>query len=105
MDIAAPRPYGPAMAGADISHHERVGTAPHRWHVHLRGREKPVLVELPDEERAGLDLSDDEIHDLLPIAFHRRHQHLPDHAAEAHEPREGGTWDAPVRVYQMHFMQ
>jgi hypothetical protein len=64
-----------------------------------------VLVELPEEERAGLDLSDDEIHELLPIAFARRHEHLPDHGAEADEPEADGTWDAPVRVYQMHFME
>jgi hypothetical protein len=93
------------MAKLEISHHERVGTTPHRWRVHLRGRDEPVLVELPDEERAGLDLSDDEIDELLPIAFHRRHEHLPDDPAEPKEPESGGTWDAPVRVYQMHFME
>jgi hypothetical protein len=93
------------MSEPDIARHERVGTNPHRWHVHLHGRDEPVLVELPDEERAGIDLSDDEIHDLLPIAFHRRHRHLPDDGPEAPDPEMGRTWDAPVRVYQMHFME
>jgi hypothetical protein len=92
------------MARLDITHHERIGTKPHRWHVHLRGREEPMLVELPEEERAGLDLSDDQIHELLPIAFQRRHEHLPDHPSEADERDDEGTRDAPVRVYQTHFM-
>jgi hypothetical protein len=78
----------------DIVRHERVGTSPHRWHVHLRDRDAPVHVELPDEERARLDLSDEEIHELLPMAFQR--------AWTAYEDQE--SWDAPVRVYQTHFM-
>jgi hypothetical protein len=88
----------------DIVRHERVGRNPDRWHVHLRGRQKPVTVELPEEERAGLDLSDDEIHELLPIAFQRRHEHLPDDPVESEAPGREDTVDAPVRVYQTHFM-
>jgi hypothetical protein len=93
------------MAKLEISHHERVGDRPHRWHVHLRGRSKPMLVELPDDEREALDLNDDEIHELLPLALQRRHAHHPDDFPEAHEHDEAelGT-ETPVRVYQMHFM-
>jgi hypothetical protein len=82
------------MAKLDILHHELVGTSPHRWHVHLRDRDEPVHVELPEEERGRLDLSDEEINDLLPVAFERAHG--------SHSDEE--TWDAPVRVYQTHFM-
>ena len=82
------------MAKLDISHHELIGTRPHRWHVHLHDHDAPVHVELPEEERARLDLSDEEINDLLPVGFERAHG--------SHSDEE--TWDAPVRVYQTHFM-
>jgi hypothetical protein len=80
------------MAMPEVSHHERVDGHPHRWHVHLRGRTRPVVVELPAAERAELDLTDAEIHELLPTALER-------HAAE-----RDVNWDAPVRVLQTHFM-
>jgi hypothetical protein len=93
------------MARLAISHHERVGERPHRWLVHLHDRANPVPVELPETERSALDLSDDEIHELLPIAFQRRHDENPDEPfPEADEDDPDDTWDAPVRVYQMHFM-
>jgi hypothetical protein len=81
------------MAILDISHHERVEGHPHRWHVHLRDRDEPLLVELPPQEREKLELTDDEIHQLLPTALER-------HAADV-----GHTnFDAPVRVLQQHFI-
>jgi hypothetical protein len=87
-----------------ISHHERVEGHPHRWHVHLHGRSQPIPVELPEEERRSLDMSDEEIHNLLPTALQRhaeernRDDTLPD------EQYDDVTWDSPVRVMQTHFM-
>lgn len=94
------------MAKPEITHHERVGRHPHRWLVHIRGRSKPVPVELPEEERAALDLDEDRIHALLPTAFLRHHESHPDDPATAEE--HGGhevNWDGAVRVYQMHFIE
>lgn len=88
----------------EISHHEQVGRHPHRWLVHLRGRSHPVPVELPAEERAALDMDEDEIHALLPTAFLRRHESLPDDPPEQHAGDEV-DWESAVRVYQMHFME
>jgi hypothetical protein len=93
------------MAHLRISHHERVEGHPHRWHVFLHGRSEPVPVELPPDERRSLDMSDDEIHNLLPTALQR-------HAADHHnrddvlpgEEYQDTTWDSPVRVMQTHFM-
>jgi hypothetical protein len=89
------------MAKLPISHHERVPGPSHRWHVHLHGRSRPVDVELPDDQRRSLDMTDDEIHDLLPSALQK-------HADENREGRPPGndedvTWDAPVRLMQTHF--
>ena len=86
-----------------ISHHEKVAGHPHRWHVHLHGRDKPMVVELPPQERDGLDLSDDEIHALLPTALQRREEENPDEIPLG-EDEQDVTWDAPVRVYQTHFI-
>jgi hypothetical protein len=91
------------MSKLHIRHHERVEGHPHRWHVHLHGRSTPVVVELPEEERRGLEMSDEEIHDLLPSALQRhaaenRDDTLPD------EEYDDVAWDAPVRVMQTHFM-
>jgi hypothetical protein len=94
------------MAKLRISHHERVAGHPHRWHVHLEGRAKPVLVELPEEDRQRLDMSDDEIDALLPTALQRRQAteaNRDDELFGAGEERDV-TWDAPVRVYQTHFI-
>jgi hypothetical protein len=91
------------MAKLRISHHERVEGHPHRWHVHLEGRSTPVVVELPEEERQSLDMSDEEIHNLLPTALQRREETSPDDELVDAEARDT-TWDAPVRVYQTHFM-
>jgi hypothetical protein len=94
------------MANLEIAHHERVGRHPHRWLVHVHGRSKPIPVELPEEERAALDLDEDQIHALLPTAFLRRHERHPDDPpAEPEHGDDDVNWDAPVRVYQMHFMQ
>lgn len=91
------------MAKLSISHHERVGGHPYRWHVHLHGRSHPVVVELPEDERQGLDMSDDEIHALLPTALGRRLESNRDDELPA-ETEDDVTFDAPVRVYQTHFM-
>jgi hypothetical protein len=90
------------MAKLRISHHERVEGHPHRWHVYLEDRSEPMLVELAPEERQSLDMSDEEIHNLLPTALQRREETNRDDELvepEAHDT----TWDAPVRVYQTHF--
>jgi hypothetical protein len=91
------------MADLHVTHHERVEGHKHRWRVHLHGRERPMFVELPDGEREGLDMSDEEIHQLLPTALRRRAQDNRDDALPG-EGEEDVTWDAPVRVYQTHFM-
>ena len=91
------------MAKLPISHHERVQGHPHRWHVHLHGRSQPVTVELPEDQRRNLDLTDEDIHNLLPTALQR-------HADEKREDEPPGeeyhdvAWDAPVRLMQTHFM-
>ena len=91
------------MSKLSISHHERVDGHPHRWHVHLDGRDEPIPVELPGDERAKLDMSDDEIHAYLPIALQR---HLDDNRDDDRpgEEYKDATWDAPVRVMQTHFI-
>jgi hypothetical protein len=92
------------MSKLPISHHERVeGDHPHRWHVHLHGRSEPIPVELPPEERERLDMSDDEIHAYLPIALQRHLDDNRDDEPPGEEYRQA-TWDAPVRVLQMHFI-
>jgi hypothetical protein len=91
------------MAKLPISHHERVGGHPHRWRVHLHGRSEPIVCELPAEERAKLDISDEEIHELLPTALQRRHEeNREDVLPEPSDPDVG--LDSPVRLYQTHFM-
>jgi hypothetical protein len=86
-----------------ISHHERVEGHPHRWHVFLHGRDQPIPVELDPEERNGLELTDEEIHDLLPTALQRHHSENRDDVLPGEEYHDN-TWDAPVRVMQTHFM-
>lgn len=92
------------MAKLSITHHERVEGHPHRWRVHLRGRSEPLPVELPPEERQRLELSDQEIHDLIPTAVQR---HAEERSRDDELPGEeyrDASWDAPVRVMQTHFM-
>jgi hypothetical protein len=86
-----------------ISHHERVEGHPHRWHVFLHGRDNPIPVELDPDERAGLELTDDEIHELLPTALERHHTENRDDVLPGEEAYHDSNWDAPVRVLQMHF--
>jgi hypothetical protein len=91
------------MAHLPISHHERVEGHPHRWHVWFHGRSEPVPVELPPDERRSLEMSDEEIHNLLPTALQR---HAADHNRDDVLPGEeyhDTTWDSPVRVMQTHF--
>ncbi len=91
------------MAKLHITHHERVPGHPHRWHVHLHGRSEPVVVELPEDERRSLDMSDEEIHNLLPTALQRHATENRDDVLPGEEYHDT-TFDAPVRVYQTHFM-
>jgi hypothetical protein len=93
------------MPNLSITHHERVEGHPHRWHVHLRGRDEPLPVELPEEEREKLELSDEAIHDLIPTAVQRRaHERSRDDDELGLEEYRDASWDAPVRVMQTHFM-
>ena len=91
------------MAKLRISHHERVEGHPHRWHVFFHDRAEPVPVELHDEERRSLEMSDEEIHNLLPTALQRHADENRDDVPPGEEYRDA-TWDAPVRVMQTHFM-
>jgi hypothetical protein len=91
------------MARLPISHHERVPGHPHRWHVYLHGRSRPVPVELPADERRDLDMTDEDIHDLLPSALQRHADENRDDVLPGEEYQDV-TWDAPVRVFQTHFM-
>ena len=86
------------MSPLRISHHELVPGHRHRWRVHLHGRERPVLVELPPGERRQLDLTDEEVDALLPTALQRQVD------ADPGALPEEAAWDAPVRVLQTHFM-
>jgi nucleotide-binding universal stress UspA family protein len=89
-------PHG--ASGLSVSRHERVAGDHDRWLVHIEGRSQPVVVELPAEERRQLELSDEEIHALLPTALERRLDAGPD------ETLHDIPWDAPVRVLQTHFI-
>jgi hypothetical protein len=91
------------MAKLQISHHERIEGHPHRWHVHLHDRAEPIVCELPEEERGKLEFSDEEIHALLPTALERQYDENSD-AVLPDEPDESVGLDAPVRLYQTHFM-
>jgi hypothetical protein len=91
------------MAKLNISHHERVPGHPHRWHVHLHGHDKPMVVELPPDERESLELTDEEVHDLLPTALQRRVEETNRDDVLPAEEEQDVAWDAPVRVYQTHF--
>jgi hypothetical protein len=91
------------MAKLHISHHERVEGHPHRWHVFLHGRDQPVPVELDPDERRNLDMSDDDIHNLLPSALQRHSDENRDDVLPGEEYHDV-TWDSPVRVMQTHFM-
>jgi hypothetical protein len=91
------------MAKLHISHHEKVEGHPHRWHVFLHGRDQPVPVELDPDERRNLDMSDEEIHNLLPSALQRHAEDNRDDVLPGEEYHDV-TWDSPVRVMQTHFM-
>ena len=82
-----------------ISHHERVEGHPHRWHVFLHGRDRPIPVELDPEERGRMTLTDEQIHELLPTALEQRWTENRDE-----DEFRSATWDAPVRVLQTHFI-
>ena len=78
-----------------IRSHRRAPGSPddgtHRWRVELQD-DQVIDVELPREERASLELSDDDLHGLLPTALSRLA------AAE-----RVVAWDTPVRLYADHF--
>ncbi len=90
------------MSHLRISHHERVDHHPHRWLVHLHGRQSPIPVELPEDERSSLELTDEEIDSLLPTALERKQEHHPDDLPA--DVEADVSWDAPVRVYHTHFI-
>jgi hypothetical protein len=93
------------MAKLNIRHHEPVERDhPYCWHVYLHGREKPVPVELPPDERQALDMSDEEIHETLPEALERYHAASNRDDVLPGEEYQEATWDAPVRVMQTHFI-
>lgn len=91
------------MAKLSISHHERVEGHPHRWHVFFQGRDQPVPVELHEDVRRNLDMSDEDIHNLLPSALQRHADENRDDVLPGEEYQDV-TWDSPVRVMQTHFM-
>jgi hypothetical protein len=92
------------MSNLAISHHERVEhPRHHRWHVHLHGRSEPVCVELPEEERQSLEMTDEEIHAYLPTALQRHLEENRDDQLPGEEYHDA-SWDTPVRVLQTHFM-
>ena len=91
-----------ARSGLSVSRHERVAGDHDRWLVHIDRRSQPVVVELPDEERRRLELSDEEIHALLPTALERHLDANPD--ALPDETLHDVAWDTPVRVLQTHFI-
>jgi hypothetical protein len=90
------------MAELRIAHHERVPGDGHRWRVHIDGRSRPVTVELAPEDRQELELSDEELHALLPTALQRHLEANP--GALPDETAHDVAWDAPVRVLQTHFI-
>ena len=77
-----------------VRKHERVrlGEADCCWDVELEDGQ-PLDVRLPAEERSKLELSDDQLHDLLPTALVR-------HLGVRDTPH---TSDQPVRLYADHF--
>ena len=82
-----------------ITHHERVEGHPHRWHVFLHGHDKPVHAELSPEDRAQLNMTDEEIHEALPNAVVRH--------ATAHRDHDLGrysSWDQPLQIGHPHFL-
>ena len=91
------------MAKLPISHHERVEGHPHRWHVFFHGRSEPVPVELDEGVRRDLDMSDEDVHNLLPSALQRHADDNRDDVLPGEEYQDV-TWDSPVRVMQTHFM-
>ena len=82
-----------------ITHHERVEGHPHRWHVFLHGHDEPVHVELSPEQRGHLNLTDEEIHDVIPDA-------VVSHATANHDDplSSYGTWDQPLRIDHVHLL-
>jgi hypothetical protein len=92
------------MAKLSISHHERVEGHPHRWHVYLHGRPDPIPVELPPDERDDLEMTDQDIDDLLPTALERHHATTNRDDVLPGEEYKDVSWDSPVRVMQTHFM-
>lgn len=77
-----------------VSHH-RLASSPHgayRWRVVLTDTDL-LEVELQEQDRGTLELTDEEIHELLPTALSRWYDG---------EPRDV-PWDEPVRLYADHF--
>jgi hypothetical protein len=82
-----------------ITHHERVEGHPHRWRVFLHGHDDPVHVELSSEDRAQLQMSDEEIHEALPNAIVSYHTHNRDDQLGDHF-----SADRPMEIGHPHFL-
>jgi hypothetical protein len=82
-----------------ITHHERVEGHPHRWHVFLHGHDEPVHAELSPEDRAQINMTDEEIHEALPNAVVR-------HATANRDDDLGrySSWDHPLQIGHPHFL-
>ena len=62
-------------------------------------------LELDPEERQGLELTDEEIHDRLPAALDRHYtDNRDDLLMVPGEQYNQASWDAPVRLLQNHFV-
>jgi hypothetical protein len=84
--------------GLSVLAHHRLpanGEGAHRWQVDVADRE-PLEVTLQADQRAHLELTDEELHQLLPTALERLSE---DRARQLHDI----PWDEPVRLYADHF--
>ena len=60
-------------------------------------------MELDENARRSLEMSDEDIHNLLPSALQRHADENRDDVLPGEEYQDV-TWDSPVRVMQTHFM-
>jgi hypothetical protein len=82
-----------------ISHHERAEGHPHRWRVFLHGHDDPIHVQLSPHDREQLEMTDEEIHEVLPnavVSYHteNRDDQLGDY----------GSWEKPLEIGHPHFL-
>jgi hypothetical protein len=67
--------------------------------VFLHGHDEPVHVELTPEQRGHVNLTDEEIHDVIPDA-------VASHVNANHDDplSSYGTWDQPLRIDHVHLL-